>query len=1017
MQTSSLNERLNLLCTQGQWPQAISLLSANPKVNSPVYSSTYACLIQYCIDSNCIEKGQIVQAHMISNDFEPDTFLQTKLIMLQARCGNVAFARRLFDNMTKPNSTAWNTMLIGYSKAGHDNEVLELFSKMHRAGCLPDRFGFPATIKGFSGLEDETGIKLAHALTIKTSLSENFAVGSGLVDGYAKVGLMGDASLAFEEIGEKSLVSWNALIGGYVRAGRPDEAWEAFSEMQALGMDPDHFTLASMIKACGALKSVLRGEQVHGRVLVSGFGRDVFVSNSLIDMYAKLGSLEACLHVFDSMPERNQVSWNTLISAHAQLGWFEQAFYLFARMQQSGFESDRFNMGSILMACAGLAAKKPGREIHSYLIRGLLELDVVLGSALVDMYSKCGSLEEARRVFDRMGQRNVVSWNAIIVGFVQVGQGEEALNLYHQMKQTGTVPDEFTFASLLTLYTDEGNLNQGKEIHAHIIRTSAQHHLILETALVDFYAKCKRLKQAYIVFDRMPKKNAYSWNALIVAYQQHGHPEEALNLLLSMQLAKIKPDCFSLNSILYACMDLFYLKRGKQVHGFLVRNLLEDHGILRCTLVDMYSTCGRIDDACRFYHSVVGKDVYLHNVMIASYVNCNRIEEARQIFDEMGERNSVSWNAMLSGYTSIQSEVEALRLFSRMMEGGVEYDSSTLVTLFDACAGLAALEQGKLLHACMIKQGFMEGVVLDSALLDMYAKCGDIEAAKKKFHRMVERNTISWNAMITGYAKHGQGRDALILFDQMQHNGIHLNHITFLSILSACSHTGLIDEGLKIFLTMIEEHGITPRIEHYNCMVDLLSRAGHLEDAYEIIRTMPLEPDVSTWGALLGACRVHGNVSLGRHVAGQLFELDPKNPGNYVLLANIFASKGRWKEADEVRKLMKSRGVTKDPGFSWIEIDKEVHMFRAGDSSHFRYKEIRTTLECLLPGMKEMGYIPDTSYVLHDVKEEEKLGFLLRCSERLAIALLRTTIMVFKKLPIHEHCHSAKEGSKPLQSL
>ncbi|ERM95872.1 hypothetical protein AMTR_s00060p00130100 [Amborella trichopoda] len=613
MQTSSLNERLNLLCTQGQWPQAISLLSANPKVNSPVYSSTYACLIQYCIDSNCIEKGQIVQAHMISNDFEPDTFLQTKLIMLQARCGNVAFARRLFDNMTKPNSTAWNTMLIGYSKAGHDNEVLELFSKMHRAGCLPDRFGFPATIKGFSGLEDETGIKLAHALTIKTSLSENFAVGSGLVDGYAKVGLMGDASLAFEEIGEKSLVSWNALIGGYVRAGRPDEAWEAFSEMQALGMDPDHFTLASMIKACGALKSVLRGEQVHGRVLVSGFGRDVFVSNSLIDMYAKLGSLEACLHVFDSMPERNQVSWNTLISAHAQLGWFEQAFYLFARMQQSGFESDRFNMGSILMACAGLAAKKPGREIHSYLIRGLLELDVVLGSALVDMYSKCGSLEEARRVFDRMGQRNVVSWNAIIVGFVQVGQGEEALNLYHQMKQTGTVPDEFTFASLLTLYTDEGNLNQ--------------------------------------------------------------------------------------------------------VHGFLVRNLLEDHGILRCTLVDMYSTCGRIDDACRFYHSVVGKDVYLHNVMIASYVNCNRIEEARQIFDEMGERNSVSWNAMLSGYTSIQSEVEALRLFSRMMEGGVEYDSSTLVTLFDACAGLAALEQGKLLHACMIKQGFMEGVAAETLLV------------------------------------------------------------------------------------------------------------------------------------------------------------------------------------------------------------------------------------------------------------------------------------------------------------
>ncbi|RWR76240.1 Pentatricopeptide repeat [Cinnamomum micranthum f. kanehirae] len=987
-----------------------------PQIPSKIHPSSYSSLIQSCIDSNAFDLGKSVHAQMLSDEnFRPGTFLQTKILMLYARSGDpndMSIARQLFDEIPERNSTSWNTMILCYASKEDHAEVLEIFSQMHMSGIRPNKFTFPSVVKACVARGDECGVKQVHGLIIKNDLDCNLVVGGALVDGYVCFGSMNDAVNAFGEIDGKNTVAWNSVIGGYVRLMRYEDAWRAFWRIRTyLGLSPDEFTFATVTRICAALRSLDRGKQVHAQLVSNGFESSVFVGNSLIDMYAKCGDNRNCLLVFNSMKEKDQVTWNSVISSQAQLGLFENAVVLFKLMLKSGYKSNHFNLGSILKVSACSADSEMGRQVHSYLIRNLLETDVVLGSALVDMYSKSGCIEEARRTFYRLDERNEVSWNALLAGYVLEGQVEEALEHFRQMRLSNAQPDQYTFTSLLTLSADQGNEDQGKKIHAHIIRTIARQNIILETELVHMYARCQNLDYAQQIFDRMRERNAYSWNSLIVGCEQNGEAEKALELFHQMQLLGIKPDQFSLDSALSACGSLSDGKKGKQIHCYILRNALEKDPVLKCNLVDMYSKCGLIDQALKTYDRTKEKDVILHNIMIFAYVSRNKIDDARHIFDQMEERSTVSWNSMLTGYAKGGLFDEMARLFQRMLEESNELDGLTYLPMLEFCASIPAPSEGKQLHASLIKRGYTHtSVVLDSALVDMYAKGGDIEEARRLFDRMGHRNVITWNAMIAGYAKHGDGVEVLALFDQMKEEDIYPNDITFLSVLSACSHIGLIEEGLGIFISMIEEHGIEPRVEHYTCMVDLLGRAGHLDDAMEVIERMPIEPDVSTWGALLGACRVHQNVYLGRLAAERLFDLDPKNPGPYVLMSNIYAAAGRWKEANEVRNSMKSAGVTKDPGISWIEINNEIQRFHAGDRAHPKTDEIYATLKNLSLRMKGLGYVPNSSFVLRNIKDQEE--YLLQHSERLAISLgliclpENATIRIFKNLRICGDCHT-----------
>ncbi|KAI0492933.1 hypothetical protein KFK09_027209 [Dendrobium nobile] len=974
----------------------------------------YSSLIQSCIDSQSFDAGKSIHSQMLSEGFVPDIYLQTKILMLYARSGDrddIAVARKMFDEMTERNYTAWNTMILAYSREKDHDEVLQLFLQMLRDGASPSKFTFPSVIKGCISLDEKEAVSQIQSLIIKVGLNSNVVVGGALVEGYAGFGWMNDAVAAFDEIDGDNVISWNAILSGYLKLSLLEETWSSFHKMLCVGTMPDHFTFATIIRACGAMKSLSKGKLVHSNLIVSGYESDVFVANSLIEMYSSCGDEYSSRMVFELIKEKNQVSWNSIIASYAHLGSYDEALHQFSRMQDSGHRCDRFNIGSSLAACAALPDLDMGRQFHGYLLRRFLDNDLILGTAVVDMYAKCGCPEKAHHAFDKLDERSEVSWNALISGYVQHDNVEAAIHLYHKMR-LAIPPDQFTLANMLTLAANQGSVDLGKQIHAYIIRSGTNLNVVVETELVNMYARGSRLREAGSIFYCMQERNNYSWNSFMDGHEKDGNYSFVLCLFYQMQLNGTKPDSFSLASVLSSCISLSDIKSGKQIHSFMIRNAMEDHKILRCLLVNLYAQCEAMKYAYEVYEKARDKDVYLNNVMISALLECKRVDEARELFDQMGERTLVSWNMMLMGYSKCGLKNEAFRLFIRMTIEGVIYESLALVPLFNICASLPALELGEMFHTIVIKRSFSYcSVVLDSAMVDMYSKCGSLEDARSYFDRMDERNIVVWNSMITGYGKHGQSCEVFVLYRKMQEENVKPNGVTFLSLLSACSHGGLVEKGISCFITMLEEDEVEVRAEHYTCMVDLLGRAGFLKEAHEVINKMPMEPEVSTWGALLGACRLHKEVDFGRLAAEKLFELDSENSGHYILMANIYSSVAMWKEGDQIRELMKSRGVKKEPGVSWIQIENEAHTFHAGDRNHPLAEEIYMTLKELAGKMKTLGYVPDDNYVLRSVEDSEE--YLLQHSERLTIGLgliklhKRSVIRVFKNLRICGDCHSA----------
>eukprot|EP01018_Ginkgo_biloba_P013140 Gb_38248 [translate_table: standard] len=637
---------------------------------------------------------------------------------------------------------------------------------------------------------------------------------------------------------------------------------------------------------------------------------------------------------------------------------------------------------SLLQGCIKKKALSEGKLVHTHINEMGFTPDRFLGNALVEMYVKCGSLVDARRVFDDMPKRDAFPWNVMIAAYSRHGLAEEALSLFNRMQRTGFQPNQFTLASVLPVCAKLAALEHGTEIHGEIIKSGRQIDAFVESALVDMYAKCGSIEKARDVFDKMHQRNVVSWTAMIAGYVQNGRGVEALQLFEQMQMTGVKPNPNTFSSVLPACATLAALEKGIELHEEIIRSGFQSHVFVANALIDMYAKCGSIENACN-------------------------------VFDKMHQRDVVSWNAMIAGYVQNGQGVEALKLFQQMQLADVKPNPNTFSSVLPACANLAALEQGMQIHEDIMKNGFLTEVSVENALIDMYAKCGCIEKARDVFDKMHQRNVVSWTAMIAGYSMHGSGKEALKLFEEMQYSGVNPNHITLVCVLTACCHAGLVDEGRHYFDSMSKYYHITPSMKHYGCMVDLLGRAGHLDEAQNIVNKMPIKPDAYVWNCLLGVCRIHKNTELGEQVAERLFELDPKNGAPYVLLSNIYAAAGRWDDSENVRRMMKDRRVKKTPGRSWIEVNKQVHAFLGGDRSHPQTEKIYAKLEKLSRQMKVAGYVPDTRFVPHDVEEEQKEQILCHHSEKLAIAfgLINTSpgtvIRVIKNIRVCSDCHTA----------
>ncbi|KAJ7563082.1 hypothetical protein O6H91_03G096300 [Diphasiastrum complanatum] len=670
------------------------------------------------------------------------------------------------------------------------------------------------------------------------------------------------------------------------------------------------------------------------------------------------------------------------VSKLCQEGRLKEALHILELMIQQNTQAPISAYVGLLKGCARRKALAEGKQVHALLVQNGLDSDIFLGNILVDMYAKCGSVLDARKVFETMPEHNVFSWTAIISAHADKGQGEEAIDLFQRMQKTGIAPDKVVFLVVLKACAKIAALEQGKELHSLIINSGFESDVMVDSALVDMYAKCGCIVNAREVFDKMSKRDVVSWSTMIAGYAQQGLGKEALALYEQMKQENVQPNIATYVVLLKACARIAALEQGKLLHSQILKHGFASDVIVGNTLVDMYTKCGCID--------------YAH-----------------QVFKDMPERNVVSWNVMIAGYAQQGLGKEALALYEQMKQERVKPDDVTYVVLLKACASIAALEQGKQLHSHIIKSGFESDLTVGNTLVDMYAKCGSIEHARHVFNNMHERDVVSWNVMIASYAQQGLGKEALTLLEQMQREGTKPNEVTYLSVLSACSHSGLVGQGCRLFDSMCKDHGVTPTVDHYACMVDLLGRAGCLADAEDLINKMPMQPDAVVWMTLLGAARNCGHVEIGRRAFDSAVKLQPENASAYVLLSNIYAAAGKRDEVAKLRKEMKEVGVEKTPGCSWIEVDSQVHAFVAGDATHPQSKEIRAELNRLVRLMKEAGYVPDLSFVLHDVGDEEKENALCEHSEKLAIAFglistpPGTCIRINKNLRVCGDCHNA----------
>ncbi|OAY51983.1 pentatricopeptide repeat-containing protein At2g33680-like [Manihot esculenta] len=677
-------------------------------------------------------------------------------------------------------------------------------------------------------------------------------------------------------------------------------------------------------------KSLQKGQALHAQIIKDTSSSScIYLANGLVNFYAKCGHLPKAKLIFQQIRDKDVISWNCLINGYSQRGHSGSSIVmdLFQRMRAENTFPNAHTFAGVFNAASNLSCTLGGQQAHALAIKMASFYDVYVGSSLLNMYCKAGLHLEARKVFDIMPERNAVTWATMISGYAIQRLAREALRLFEWMLKEDEDLNEFVFTSVLSALAIPEFIDSGKQIHCLAVKSGLLAFVSTLNALVTMYAKCGSLDDSLQVFETSGSKDSITWSAMITGYAQSGDSQKALKLFSKMHFCGIKPSEFTLVGVLNACSDIGADEEGKQVHSYLLKLGFEFQMYIMTALVDMYAKCGCTADA-------------------------------RKGFDYLQEPDVVLWTSMIAGYVQNGENEDALSLYGRMQMEGILPNELTMASVLKACSSLAALDQGRQIHARTIKYGLSLEVPVGSALSTMYAKCGSLDEGNIVFKRMPERDTVSCNAMISGLSQNGYGKEALDLFEEMLLEGTKPDDVTFVNVLSACSHMGLVEEGWAYFKMMFHGFGIVPRVEHYACMVDVLSRAGKLKEAKEFIESATIDHGMCLWRILLSACRNYRNYELGAYAGEKLMALGSQESSAYVLLSSIYTALGRPEDVERVRSTMRVRGVSKEPGCSWIELKSRVHVFVVGDQIHSHIGEIRLELRRLRKHMKDEGYQP-----------------------------------------------------------
>ncbi|CAK9187873.1 unnamed protein product [Ilex paraguariensis] len=562
---------------------------------------------------------------------------------------------------------------------------------------------------------------------------------------------------------------------------------------------------------------------------------------------------------------------------------------LLAQLQNHGSEHTPYIFNKVVSFCSKWASLDLGIQLHSKIVKLGFDSNVYINSALVDTYCKCGFLSCGQQLFDEMPRRNAVTWNSLLSGYLQALWPEMATELFMEMIRTGIAPTPFSVSAILVgcAQLEDGEL--GAQVHSLSLKAGFCSNVVVGTGLIHMYSKCANVEASRRLFDQMPDKSVVSWTSMITGYAQNHQPDEAMMLVREMLCLGIKANYVTYNSLLSSFCHPDDLDHCKHLHCHILKEGLESNAYLAVTLVTVYSDCG-----------------------------CS-LEEFYRICSSVMVWDQISWNAVISGFSNIDNGEEAFICFSRMRQAGIDVDLFTFTSILKAMGISSALEEGTQIQTLVFKTGYASNVCVQNGLVSMYARCGKIDYAKRVFFSMDHHDVISWNSLLSACAQHGYGREAVEMFEHMRRSGVKPNSTTFLAVLSACGHVGLLHKGLEYFNFMKNDDSVQPpKVEHYACVVDLYGRAGFLHEAEAFINSMPIDPGSSVFKALLSACQVHGNKEIARRAARKLVELSPNDPATYVLLSNVLATGGYWDDAAGVRKIMCDKGVRKKPGYSWI---------------------------------------------------------------------------------------------------
>ncbi|KAK6140106.1 hypothetical protein DH2020_026104 [Rehmannia glutinosa] len=755
--------------------------------------------------------------------------------------------------------------------------------------------------------------KAAHASILK--IQQDIRLFNSLITSYIELGHLTYAERVFNSILSPDVVSYTAMMSGLAKSNRENEAVGLFFEMRGFGIEPNGYTFVALLTACMRLLDLELGSQVHAFAVKTGNFNCSYVANALMALYGKCSCFDYAVKLFDDMPQRDIASWNTVISCMVKDGMYDRAFELFHAMILEGFRVDYFTLSSLLVACARCSATTKGMEIHAYAHKIGYETNLSVKNALIEFYAKCGRVEDVETLFDKMPVRDVFTWTEMVNAYMGFGLVDLAIEL----------------------------------------------------------------------FIKMPEKNCVSYNSLLAGFCQNGQGFRALRLFCRIVEEGVEISDFTLTTILHACGLTKDLRSSEQIQAFVLKIDFGANSYIQAALLDMCTRCGRMDDAEKIFHR-----------------------------SPLKQSSSIMLTTMICGYTRNSDPEKAVSLICQWQ---YDMDEVASASILGVCGDLGFQKLVEQFHCQALKYGFLSDIGVGNAIVSMYSKCGNMEQATNVFDKMSAHDIVSWNSILGGYILNRQGEEALEIWKKMQKREIQPDMVTCVLIISAYRHTNsnLVEHCNDFFFSMKSIYHIEPNSDHYASLVGVLGYWGLLEEAEDIIKNMPFEPKASVWRALLDSCRLHRNATIGKRAAKNILGIEPQDPSTYILKSNLYSASGRWHCSELVREEMKERGFLKFPGRSWVIQKNRVHSFFGRDKSHSQSKDIYSALDILLLECLRAGYVPDTSFVLHEVEEHQKVNFLLYHSGKLAVTygILMTgpgkPVRVIKNIHLCGDCHTFLE--------